>query len=310
MNVSAIIPTFYRPAEVLRAVHSALAQSHRPAEVIVVVDGRDDATVAALRTVSDPALRVLVPERHLGNASARNYGVAQARGEWVAFLDDDDEWLPSKLQLQLEAARAARFAMPIIACRLIARTSRVDLFWPRRLPRDGEPLCDYMCRRSLPLAGEGLVQSSMIVAPRALFERVRFCDGLPRHVDSDWVLRAVREPGVGIVFPHTRQPLAIWNIESSRTRVSTIGSWRDSLAWARSRRELFTPQAYAGFVCKNVSALAAAAGDRAAFFELLREVHRTGRASWVDLTSHVMNFMLPPSARDMIWRAIKSNRPA
>src|SRR6185295_2654928 len=128
--------------------------------------------------------------------------------------------------------------LPIVACRVIARTGRVDLIWPRRLPRPDEPLCDYMCRRSLPLSGEGLVQSSMIVTPRELLARVPFSDGLRRHVDSDWVLRAVREPGAGIVFPDTREPLAIWHIEPGRKRVSTDSDWRYSLSWGRSRRDL------------------------------------------------------------------------
>jgi glycosyltransferase involved in cell wall biosynthesis len=106
-NVSAIIPTYHRPTEVVRAVQSVLAQSHRPVEIIVVVDGRDDATVRTLRSMNERTLRVLVPDRNLGNASARNFGVSHATGEWVAFLDDDDLWMPDKLQVQLEAARRA-----------------------------------------------------------------------------------------------------------------------------------------------------------------------------------------------------------
>ena len=99
--------------------------------------------------------------------------------------------------------------------------------------------------------------------------------------------------------------MAVWNIAPDRSRVSTAGDWRDSLAWGRSRRGLFTRQAYAGFVCKNVSALAAAAGARGAFGELLSEARRLGRPSWVDYTSHAMNFVLTPRARDTIWRALK-----
>lgn len=304
-NVSAIIPTYHRPADVVRAVQSVLAQSHRPAEVIVVVDGRDDATMAALRSINESTLRVLVPDQNLGNASARNFGVSHATSEWVAFLDDDDQWLPNKLQVQLEAARRGLYRWPIVACRVIARTGKVDLIWPRRLPRAGEPLCDYLCRRSLPLSGEGLVQTSMILAPRALLTRVPFTDGLRRHVDPDWALRAVREPNVGLIFPDTREPLAIWHIEQGRTRVSTGGDWRTSLEWVRERRGLFTREAYAGFICKTVSARAAASREPHTFGLLWQEARRQGRPSWVDLASHVMNFTLSPERRDALWKLLR-----
>ena len=305
-DISVIIPTYHRPELVGRAIRSALGQTHRSIEVLVVVDGRDDPTVQAIGAIGDPRVHALVPDRHLGNASARNHGIAHAAGEWVAFLDDDDEWMPPKLEIQLATARDSRVPLPIIACRLIARTGKVDLIWPRRLPRPCEPLCDYMCRRSLPLAGEGLVQTSMVLTRRELLQRVRFTDDLRRYVDSDWLLRAVREPGVAVLFPDALEPLAIWHIEQGRQRVSVGGDWRWSLEWGRSRRDLFTPPAFAGFICKNVSAVAAAAGDEDAFFELLREARRLGRPSWVDLVSHLMNFTLTPSMRDQIWAVIRA----
>jgi glycosyltransferase involved in cell wall biosynthesis len=307
-DISAIIPTYRRPELVTRAVRSALNQTHRPAEVIVVVDGRDEPTVDVVQAIRDPMVRVLIPDRHLGHAAARNLGVSHAIGEWVALLDDDDEWLPRKLEVQLAAAQRSHLHTPIVACRLIARTGRADLIWPRRLPRPGEALCDYLCRRSLPLSGEGLVQMSMILTRRDLLQRVRFTEGLRRHVDPDWLLRAVGPEGAGasVIFPDALEPLAVWHIEQGRARVSIGGDWRYSLRWGRSRRDLFTSQAYAGFICKNVSALAAAAGDYGAFAELLREARRFGRPSWVDLASHLMNFVLTPAARDTIWGVVQT----
>ena len=250
-------------------------------------------------------VRVLLPPRSLGNASARNVAIAHSRSPWIALLDDDDEWLPKKLEVQAQTAAASQVKMPIIACRLIVRTGTVDLIWPRRTPCAGERLCDYMCRRSLPLAGEGLVQSSMILAPRVLFDRVRFTDGLRQHVDSDWVLRAA-PAGAKVVFPESREPLVVWHIETGRPRVSTGTNWRDSLRWGHLQRKdgLFTREAFAGFVCKNVSALAAASGQRGNFGELWREARRFGRPSRVDLVSHLMNYTLTPHVRNDLWRAL------
>jgi len=77
-------------------------------EVIVVDDGSTDQTAIRLAEVNDPRLRVVRHERSLGLSRARNSGIDAARGDWIAFLDDDDLWSPRKLSIQLEAARTER----------------------------------------------------------------------------------------------------------------------------------------------------------------------------------------------------------
>ena len=104
--VSAVIPTYNRPSLVLGAVKSALNQTHPNMEVIVVVDGPDNSTHRALGEIADPRIRIITLPQHQGACGARNAGVQAAKGEWVAFLDDDDEWLPAKTELQLSAAQS------------------------------------------------------------------------------------------------------------------------------------------------------------------------------------------------------------
>lgn len=100
--VSAIIPTYNRAEAVERAVVSCLAQSHRELEVLVCDDGSTDGTEARIKALDDPRVR-WVPGPHAGRpAVPRNRGIALAKGNWLAFLDSDDTWLPSKLERQLE----------------------------------------------------------------------------------------------------------------------------------------------------------------------------------------------------------------
>ena len=112
--VSVVIPTLRRPKLVLRALASVFKQTYEQLEVIVVVDGPDEDTTDVLRTLNDPRLRVIVNPRSLTAAGARNVGVDHAKGEWVAFLDDDDEWLPSKIEKQIAFA-SSRGAV-VISC--------------------------------------------------------------------------------------------------------------------------------------------------------------------------------------------------
>jgi glycosyltransferase involved in cell wall biosynthesis len=291
-TVSVVIPTYNRPELCVRAVRSAMEQTFGEIEVIVVVDGLDEATTTALAAIDDPRLRVLLPPRNLGNADARNHAIEHARADWIAFLDDDDLWMPAKLQRQMPLARATRLANPVITCRMIARAESSDFIWPRRLPRAGEPLCEYLFCRRTPFSGEGIVQTSTILTTRRLLRELPFASGMPRYVDLNWLLRAANLPGFGLEFVWD-EPLAVWHMEENRARISNGADGRYTLDWAREHRHLFTPRAYGSFILWLASACAARARDPGAYWNLIREARRHGRVRPVDLLTHSANFLLP-----------------
>jgi glycosyltransferase involved in cell wall biosynthesis len=103
--VTVIIPTFNRAAIVGRAIRSVLAQTFEDWELIVVDDGSTDGTEQGVRSFSDHRIKYIRHERNRGGAAARNTGIRCARGEYVAFLDSDDEWLPGKLEKELDVFR-------------------------------------------------------------------------------------------------------------------------------------------------------------------------------------------------------------
>jgi glycosyltransferase involved in cell wall biosynthesis len=107
-TVSVVIPTRDRwPLLSTHALPSALGQEDVDLEVIVVDDGSSDGTSDHVARLSDPRVRVVRHDTAQGPAAARNAGIAAARGDWIAFLDDDDLWSPRKLRTQVEAARGA-----------------------------------------------------------------------------------------------------------------------------------------------------------------------------------------------------------
>jgi glycosyltransferase involved in cell wall biosynthesis len=117
-SISVVIPTYNRAALLRRAVDSALAQSVRPTEILIVDDGSTDDTAAVASTWASPVRYIATPNG--GVARARNVGIAAARGEWIALLDSDDEWEPEKLAQQcraLDAAPDARWC--ITGCTLV-----------------------------------------------------------------------------------------------------------------------------------------------------------------------------------------------
>jgi glycosyltransferase involved in cell wall biosynthesis len=106
-EVSVVIPTRGRWPLLAVTLESALGQEGVDHEVVVVDDGSRDETAARLADLRDQPVRVVTNERPRGVAAARNQALVEAHGEWVAFLDDDDLWAPTKLRAQLTAAEAA-----------------------------------------------------------------------------------------------------------------------------------------------------------------------------------------------------------
>lgn len=102
LAVSVVIPTRNRADLLRKALDSALSQSYPPMEVIIIDDASEDShAYAGVDALLDPRVRYVRNERPLGPSGARNAGIYLASGELVAFLDDDDEWLPEKLEKQV-----------------------------------------------------------------------------------------------------------------------------------------------------------------------------------------------------------------
>src|SRR5579862_1092408 len=170
--VSAIIPTHGRPDLVVRAVRSALAQTYEDLEVIVVIDGHDPASGKALEQFADKRLKVIALPDAVGAAQARNVGAELARGCWLAFLDNDDEWVPEKTEIQMARAKGSTYRYPIVSAQLLARTSRYELIWPRTEPH--HPLSEYLLARDSWSYGEGLLSTITLLVPKELLTQVPF----------------------------------------------------------------------------------------------------------------------------------------
>lgn len=306
--VSAVIPTRNRPHLLAGAIRSALRQTWLNIEVIVVVDGPDPETAAYLETLTDPRLRAVYLPEPCGGSDARNAGVRMARGEWVALLDDDDEWLPEKIERQMRAAHAMPDWFPVVSCRLIAQSPATSRILPARPYESPQPVADFLfCRDSLRDPG-GAMQSSTLLAPRDLLLAVPFQSGLPLHQDWDWLIRVASHKGVALSM--LRQPLSIWRVEDPRASVGRDPDWRASLAWIRTARALISPRAFSWFIA--IQCAWRAQQSRAglcATIALLRAFFLEGRPELRSFLSFLLFAFIPRGVRQSLRRGLHPTRP-
>ena len=268
LSVSVIIPTIRRPQIVQRAILSVLAQRFQDFEIIVVVDGPDATTAPALLKALDARIRVLQLSENGGLAEARNQGIYAAHGKWIALLDDDDEWLPEKLGVQVKKAIELGGDHVFVPCRFIEKTMTLERVMPTELPDSAERFSEYM------YCDGGYLQPSIYFMSRALAMEVPFTKGL-RHVeDSDWLLRMAKHPLVRIGA--VEAPLSIYYNLKEGTRESETTPWAHPLSWAIRNHTLFTPRAFPFFVARLCLNARRAGEPISVLFHLLNTARRYG----------------------------------
>ncbi len=178
--VSVVIPTHDRRDFLLEAIESVQGQTYKPHEIIVVDDGSNDGTGQTIRERA-PGVRV-IRQPHRGVSAARNRGIREARGDYIAFIDSDDLWLPRKLEMEMEVFLENPDA-------LVCHT---DEIWIRRGVRVNpmkkhKKYGGWIYPRCLPLC---IISPSSVVLKREVFEDVGlFDETLPACEDYDLWLR-------------------------------------------------------------------------------------------------------------------------
>ncbi|MHC4951910.1 MAG: glycosyltransferase family 2 protein, partial [Planctomycetota bacterium] len=217
--ISVVIPAYNAGPYLRRTLESVLRQTHPADEIIVVDDGSTDNTADVAASYGDSV--VLIGQENAGASVARNTGIEAAKGNWIAFLDGDDEWVPEKLKLQVAHLK-----------------KNPDLAWT--MSNYFNCFCEQAHRREIRDQGrsEGLLAgqeyyddyfdayragacgntNTMLIRKDVLVEAGLFRPGQPRMNDEDmWFRIAYRYPRAG----YMTTPLAIYHRGVSDSTVKT-----------------------------------------------------------------------------------------
>lgn len=288
-SVSVVIPTVGRRQEQLtRAVASALAQGESIEEVLVVLD--DPTRRDTMPAFQDPRVRVLVKDSApRGPAAARNYGAAAAGADVVALLDDDDYWLPGKIDAQLRALGPRT----VVATRTRILAADGETFvQPDAPPESAEKMADYLFpapgfRRS---PNHSVYPSSWLLPTRLLLDRP-FDEGLAHWEDLNWLLGTIDD---GATLTWVWEALTVCDhTRSSGLSQSQTGTPAEDEDWAESALRPRSRAAYQNHVLTYAVPGFARSGARARALRLLIEALREGPVTPALLAKAVVGLTVP-----------------
>ena len=240
-RVSVVIPTYGEEPEVLeRSIRSALRQTISNIEVIVVDDNSDTPVDSVLKSIIDERLSLIQHEINRGGSAARNTGANNSNGEYIAFLDADDEWLPSKLERQIDylekkprkytaclcAKKSVRRGITKGFRKYISHHNIFDTKDTESVPLEGgQILIPYLLKGEYPTGG-----SSTILIYRATFDAIGgFDESFNRHQDWEFIIRAAKQTNIAhveneLVLKHASDPPDADTLKKSKIKLlNTFG---------------------------------------------------------------------------------------
>lgn len=247
-EISVVIPTYKRSGLVLRAIHSVLKQTYQNFEIIVVDDCSPDNTRDAVLTIQDSRIRYLRHETNKGLPAGRNTGIDVARGRYVAFLDDDDEWRPEKLEREYEAIQNH----DAVLCGALVNNTREKLH--------NRPVVTVDDLRK----GNEFDPSSLL-AKTSVLKELRFDENLRQGEDWDAFIRIAQKYSIGYV----PEPLLLYN-DGAHERMTnqaknlSLSDLEKRMAVLHKHRNFFGPYWFRYHVADTYLAYIASRNDKRA----------------------------------------------
>lgn len=248
-QVSIIIPAFNSAHLLAPTLRTVIAQTMVDWEAIVVDDCSDDDPVAVVASLGDPRIRVVRHERNGGASAARNTGLAEARGRFIAYLDADDFWLPTKLARQLAAMldRPDPDRVFCVTSTVIRLGEGREIIRPLRGKRPDERMDEFI------FVAAGFCQTSAFLVSAALARKVGGFRLLPIGEDH---LFAIDLCNAGAEYLLIEEPLTIYSNEIRDGRLSHTASLEKGAVFMAAVGDTLSRKALLGYESRQLGVLA------------------------------------------------------
>jgi glycosyltransferase involved in cell wall biosynthesis len=232
---SVVIPVYNRASALKAAIESVRAQTCQDFEIIVVDDGSHDNPRAVVESFGDPRIRI-IRQDNSGGGAARNRGIDEACGCFVAFLDSDDQFLPHHLAKMRSLLKGSKDLVGYARIRVDRGQGRTFLKPPRGIA-PGEQMGEYL------LCDRGFTPTITLAVPWEAAYRVRFHERLRAAEDTDFAIRLAR---AGYRFHMLEEPGAVWNDGFDASRASSNGGADELAEWLEAIKPVISARAWHG----------------------------------------------------------------
>ena len=220
IKVSVIVPHFNRSECMSRCLQSVVQQTLQNWECWVIDDGSSEEHILHLQglceSLDDPRIHLVLEAQNRGGGAARNVGIERAQGEFIAFLDSDDEWLPQKLEKQIGQLESR--AGSYVSCLSEVRHGEGTYILPYQLPVTDERVSRYLFVRN------GWLPTPAIVIRRNELGDIRFRETLSRHQDYDLLFSLEKHGLQPIVLPEIHVVVHWESLDSSMRGINVPNS--------------------------------------------------------------------------------------
>ncbi len=297
---SIVIPTYNRSASVLDTLQSCFEQTCGDFEVVVVDDGSSDDTRAVLATIDDPRLTV-VHQDNAGPAAARNHGMKVASGQYIAFLDSDDRWYPTFLEV---ANACLEEHGDVLLYGQIIVDRGVDRYWvkPARALGAEESIFDYL------YVDGSFIQTSTMVMPRELAAKVQWDESVTFGDNDQFAIDCWH---TGIPFHMLPEPLTLYADVISADALSQLPihagkseKYTNFFRWMDTQKKVMSPIARAGFRARFESVGLARSAPLQSL-GLLWKAYRAGAMSPLGMVRQSIQNLFPRFYRRLVDQYVR-----
>ncbi|WP_158582899.1 glycosyltransferase family 2 protein [Lysinibacillus yapensis] len=239
--ISVIIPTFNRGNIILDTIQSVLNQTYTNFELLIVDDASTDHTSEMVNSISDQRIKYIKLNQNTKGKEARNKGITESTGEFIAFLDSDDLWAREKLEKQLKfmIKNANNINHAFCFTNLYMQKDTKLVNCTNKLFSPSKNVMDYI------LSEKNIVQTSTYMVSSNLAKRTLFNNTLTKHQDWDFCLRLLKNQAEFLFYPES---LTIWKVDDRKDRISAGYKNIDvSLKWLEENRPFLSKKAICGF---------------------------------------------------------------
>ncbi len=229
--VSAIITTHNRANEVKKAIESVEKQTYTNIEIILVDDASTDETYDIFNKYSGIVYIRISPSETKGGNHARNIGINASKGEYIAFLDDDDQWIPEKIAKQIELIES-NSDLGMVYCELYIDTGIKSLNYKVAFQAEGDVVSRKLYYKPMCSTSAMLIKKSLLINIGFFDEKVRYWQ------EYELTLRIIQNCKVGLI----KEPLVIYsnNLKDTKKLTNNYDRWKESVEYIWNKhKDLF-----------------------------------------------------------------------